>query len=166
MKTQKGLFTRVIILLVIGFGLYVYLNKNISQPNIIKNNNKNLTNLDIITNPIVTNSTTPTLTGFYGGDYGVGVVILNGKQILPKTTVDFSILPNIVLADYSDHGGNVDIDSPNYKSGKFTYTVQKPLMVGTYTVGVYVYHNIYYDEGYQGDSVQVLTASTTLVVKQ
>ena len=172
-KIQKGSVTiiiTIIILLVVAFGTWVYFNKNKSQQKTIDSNQyrlqtltTNSSNLDIHANPLLTSSTTPTLTGAYHGDYGVGVVILNGKQNLPKEG-DFSSLPNTVIVAYSDHGGDVNPSSPSSTSGTFTYTVGKPLRAGVYTVGVFVYHNIY-NEGYQGDSVQILTASTTLIVQ-
>jgi hypothetical protein len=107
--------------------------------------------LDLRDSPLITSNKTPTIIGTYSGDFGVKIVISRNNET--------------ILTDASDHGGAVELSSYETKSGRFSYQVATPLETGTYSINAFVFHNIYDDKGYMGDSESRLTASGTLTVR-
>lgn len=107
-------------------------------------------------------SSKPTITGVYSGTYGVNVVIINDDRS-PQTIKNPNIEPAMVEIAYSGRGGDVSISGG--KSGTFSYAVKSNLKSGTYTAGIYAYHDIYSENGYEGSSELSLITSKTFIVK-
>lgn len=146
----------------IGIGTQITNNRPAQSPQVAPTSNVALEG-NIDANSLNASSPTPTITGSYKGDTAVEIVIVEGRQTLPKDG-NSSNIQNVVVVGYSDHGGDVKIDSHSLASGKFSYEVSTPLMAGVYTVGVYLYHNIYDNRGYQGNSSPQLATSGRLLV--
>jgi len=107
--------------------------------------------LNLKDSPLTTTNTNPIITGTYNGDYGVQIEISRDNKI--------------VLSDVSDHGGMVELSSYGSTSGLFSYKIPIQLDKGTYVVKVFVFHNIYNDEGYSGNSEPVLVNSGILTIE-
>jgi hypothetical protein len=106
--------------------------------------------LDLKNSPLTTTDRTPIITGTYSGDAGIKVEITKENKV--------------VLTGFSDHGGTVELSSDDNNPGRFSYQVSPELEPGTYSVKVFVFHNIY-NNGYQGNTDPVLTNSGTITVQ-
>lgn len=117
---------------------------------------------------LVATTSTPTITGtflHFLKPHALEILVVKGEVNLPEV-ITLGEDPTIqsVWHDFTDHGGSMGKNPPGAASGMFVDYISKPLLDGTYTVGIYEYQNIYDDNSYEGDTPHKLLTQDTLRV--